>query len=179
MDFCQPGSRVDLGFLGLCWGLAEGGHRSFTCSQLGIVRAYASPFFGGSSGIGPPLRPMYSGGGSCFVNKWAVIGGLHSLEFLFPQIWDLADPEGKGFLDKQVYTCTYAQSKWRVQARSPGRPPLHFLFAPLACVTRQKYSCQSFLNGKVSFLNKGLLLNTWSHLSWLVYLFIFCVLISD
>lgn len=29
--------------------------------------------------------------------------------FMFPQIWDLADPEGKGFLDKQVYKHTHTE----------------------------------------------------------------------
>lgn len=46
--------------------------------------------------------------------------------FLFLQIWDLADPEGKGFLDKQVYTRMLRPSG-RAGPETPGWPPLHFL----------------------------------------------------
>lgn len=51
--------------------------------------------------------------------------------FVFPQIWDLADPEGKGFLDKQVYIHVYThthRASGGTWARAPqAGSPLHFL----------------------------------------------------
>lgn len=46
--------------------------------------------------------------------------------FVFLQIWDLADPEGKGFLDKQVYTRMFRASGG-AGPEPPGWPPLRFL----------------------------------------------------
>lgn len=56
--------------------------------------------------------------------------------FVFPQIWDLADPEGKGFLDKQVFTRTH--SKRRGLGQGPAgwvTSALPSLLAPLTSVT--------------------------------------------
>lgn len=46
--------------------------------------------------------------------------------FVFLQIWDLADPEGKGFLDKQVYTRMLRASEG-AEPEPPGLLLLYFL----------------------------------------------------
>ena len=58
---------------------------------------------------------------------------------MFPQIWDLADPEGKGFLDKQVFTRIHRASGG-ARARAPTgwvTPALPSLLSLLTSVTRR------------------------------------------
>uniref|UniRef100_A0A8D2K480 EH domain-containing protein n=1 Tax=Theropithecus gelada TaxID=9565 RepID=A0A8D2K480_THEGE len=46
-------------------------------------------------------------------------------DIILRKIWDLADPEGKGFLDKQVYTCVH-----RATCRGGAEPPCWMTSVP-------------------------------------------------
>ena len=76
--------------------------------------------------------------------------------FVFPQIWDLADPEGKGYLDKQVHTCTH-----RVSGGAGPEPPgqvtsaLPPWLSPLTSVTRHKWGRQTITVARVHFKIKA------------------------
>ena len=76
--------------------------------------------------------------------------------FVFPQIWDLADPEGKGYLDKQVHTRTH-----RGSGGAGPEPPdrvasaLAPLLLPLTSVTRPKWGRQAVTAARVHFKIKA------------------------
>lgn len=71
---------------------------------------------------------------------------------MFPQIWDLADPEGKGFLDKQVYTRIHRASGG-AGPEPPGRvtSPLPSSLSPLTSITGHKCGHQTVKTGRFHF----------------------------
>lgn len=76
--------------------------------------------------------------------------------FVFPQIWDLADPEGKGYLDKQVHTRAHRVSGG-AGPELPGQvtsalPPL---LLPLTGVTRLKWVHQTVKAARFHFKIKA------------------------